>query len=66
MKVLGKPKMVSKGEALGTYTPRVRLMGGATEAILIRWLAPTEIRLWGQNYIVAPTEIRLARSQRYK
>ena len=40
-------------------------MGGAT---VEQWgqLAPTEIRLWGQNYVIAPTEIRRARSERYK
>ena len=41
------------------------LMGGATVG---QWgqLAPTEMRLWGQNYVIAPTEIRRARSERYK
>ena len=29
-------------------------------------LAPTETRLWGQNCVIAPTEIRRARSERYK
>ena len=40
-------------------------MGGAT---IGQWgqLAPTEMRLWGQNYVIAPTEIRRARSERYK
>ena len=40
-------------------------MGGATVG---QWgqLAPTEIRLWGQNYVIAPIEIRRARSERYK
>ena len=40
-------------------------MGGATVG---QWgqLAPTEMRLWGQSYVIAPTEIRRARSERYK
>ena len=41
-------------------------MGGATVG---QWgqLAPIEMRLWGQNYVIgAPTEIRRARSERYK
>ena len=40
-------------------------MGGATVG---QWgqLAPTEMRLWGQNYVIIPTEIRRARSERYK
>ena len=40
-------------------------MGGATVG---QWgqLAPTEMRLWWQNYVIAPTEIRRARSERYK
>ena len=41
------------------------LMGGVTVG---QWgqLAPTEMRLWGQNYVIAPTELRRARSARYK
>ena len=40
-------------------------MGGATVG---QWgqFAPTEMRLCGQNYVTAPTEIRRARSERYK
>ena len=40
-------------------------MGGATVG---QWgqLAPTEMRLWGQNYAIDPTEIRRACSERYK
>ena len=40
-------------------------MGGATVG---QWgqLAPTEMRLWGPNYVIAPTEIRRARSERYE
>ena len=40
-------------------------MGGANVG---QWgqLTPTEMRLWGQNYVIAPTEIRRARSERYK
>ena len=29
-------------------------------------LSPTAMRLWGQNYVIAPTEIRRERSERYK
>ena len=38
-------------------------MGGATVG---QWgqLAPTEMKLCGQNYVIAPTEIRRARSER--
>ena len=40
-------------------------MGGATVG---QWgpLGPTDIRLWGQNYVIAPTEIRRTRSERHK
>ena len=39
-------------------------MGGATVG---QWgqLVPTEMRLWGQNYVIAPTEVQRARSERY-
>ena len=40
-------------------------MGGTTVG---QWgqVAPTGMRLWGQNYVIALTEIRRARSERYK
>ena len=40
-------------------------MGGATVG---QWgqLAPTERRLWGQNYVIAPIEIRRECSERYR
>ena len=39
-------------------------MGGATVG---QWgqLVPIEIRLWRQNYVIAPTEIKRARTERY-
>ena len=39
-------------------------MGGAT--VGRGQLAPTEMRLWGQNYVIAPTEFCRSRSKRYK
>ena len=41
------------------------VMGGATVG-QHRQPAPTEIRLWGQNYVIVPTEIQRARSEQYK
>ena len=40
-------------------------MGGATVGQGGQ-LAPTEMRLWGQNYVIPSTEVQRARSERYK
>ena len=49
---------------IGSIAHRRGGMGGATVG---QWgqLAPTEMRLWGQNYVFASTEIRRARSEQY-
>ena len=45
--------------------PGPQIMGGATVG---QWgqLAPTEMKLWGQSYVFAPTEIRRAHSGEHK